>query len=212
MDKSKYKILVISSGMAYRIDIAVMLTKAGFSTYFFAGDFIEAIGMIEKYRPNIMILDLHLLGFCCLGGKLKDIKFATYAWNKFGIPHVYISPASKSVWKEIKLNESRPLAIIKRPFREEALINIINNAFADFEERIHMVAKIRRLLTKEDKTLIRMATKRSKDLGDIEVDRGPCVGTSWQENPEGVISNAKRHEYYATVYSVKSKKPIQYRL
>jgi hypothetical protein len=209
MEKSKYKILVISGGMVHKYEILSLLVEAGYSTYLFATDFIEAFGMIEKHRPNVMILDLSYFGFRCIDGKLRETKFATYVWNKYGIPHVYISPASKFVWKEIRLNESRPLAIVKRPICRETLINVMNNAFGDSDGRANVVAKLRRRLTKGDKNLIRLATKMSKDSGEIAVDSGPCTSTVWSVNSEGAISNVGTHEYYSTVYHFKSKKAIQ---
>ena len=208
MEKSKYKILLISGGMANRYDIAFSLTEAGFSTYLFASDFIEAIGMIEKHGPNVMILDLFYFGFRCIDGRLRETRFATYIWNKYGIPHVYISQASKFIWKEIKLNESRPLAIVERPFSRENLVNVMNKSFGDSEGKATMVTKLRTRLTKEDKNLIRLAVKMSKDIGEIVVDSGPCTGTGWSVNSEGVISNVRKHEYHTTVYHFKSKKSI----
>lgn len=194
--------------MASRYDIAFSLTEAGFSTYLFASDFIEAIGMIENHRPNIMILDLSFFGLRCIDGRLRETKFATYVWNKFGIPHVYISPASRCVWKEMKLNESRPLAIVERPFSSESLINAINKSFIDSDGKANVVAKIRKRLTKEDKSLIRLAIKMSKEAGDIAIVSGPCTVTTRSENSEGIISKARKLEYYTTVYSFKSKEPI----
>lgn len=118
--------------------------------------------MIEKHKPDIMILDLHYFGFRCVGGTLGETKFATYVWNKYGIPNVYISPACEAVWKELKLHESRPLAIIERPFRDEVLINVINSAFGDAERRVHAGARIRGLLTREDRKRIRASVKRAR--------------------------------------------------
>lgn len=81
----------------------------------------EAISLSETHKPDVIVMDIGLLG------DKNGIEAAREIQERFGIGCIFVSATldrvDPAVWAEIK-----PLALIRKPYRDSALRDAIRNA------------------------------------------------------------------------------------
>lgn len=110
----KRKILIVEDLFVEANHLRIMLKRAGYEVTGIARTFEEAVDLIRKDPPGIVLLDIFL------AGKKTGIDLARVL-NQQHIPFLYLSANSnEEVLKEAKA--TRPSGFIVKPFREKDLL------------------------------------------------------------------------------------------
>lgn len=108
------KILIVEDELIVAKDLEYVLQNAGYHICGIARSVPKAIDIIEKDKPELVLLDIHLQG------KLTGIDLA-HLLNEMNIAFVYLSANS-----DLKLMEmakhTKPYGFMVKPFREEEII------------------------------------------------------------------------------------------
>jgi chemotaxis response regulator CheB len=87
----------------------------------------SAVAMAENFRPDVIVMDINLLGHQSGLEAGREIR------ERFDIGCVYVSATLDRVDPEI-WNDIRPIALIRKPYRDEALATAISNDGANWEK------------------------------------------------------------------------------
>lgn len=110
----KRKILIVEDLFVEANHLRIMLKRAGYEVTGIARTFEEAVSLIDRDPPGIVLLDIFL------AGKKTGIDLARVL-NQQHIPFLYLSAnSSEEVLKEAKA--TRPSGFIVKPFREKDLL------------------------------------------------------------------------------------------
>lgn len=86
----------------------------------------SAVAMAENLRPDVIVMDINLLGHQSGLEAGREIR------ERFDIGCIYVSATLDRVDPEI-WNDIRPIALIRKPYRDEALAKAIANDGANWE-------------------------------------------------------------------------------
>lgn len=110
----KEKILIVEDQFIEANNLQMILERAGYHVCSIARSVPEAIEIVEKENPNIVLLDIHLKG------KLTGIDLAKILRKK-NIPFVYLSANSNTdILNAAKA--TRPYGFLVKPFRERDVL------------------------------------------------------------------------------------------
>ncbi|QNA45892.1 sigma-54-dependent transcriptional regulator [Lacibacter sediminis] len=110
----KEKILIVEDQFIEANNLQMILERAGYHVCSIARSVPEAIEIVEKESPNIVLLDIHLKG------KLTGIDLAKILRKK-NIPFVYLSANSNTdILNAAKA--TRPYGFLVKPFRERDVL------------------------------------------------------------------------------------------
>jgi DNA-binding NtrC family response regulator len=108
------KILIVEDEFIVANDLSMMLENAGYDVCGIADSVEEATQMIEKYQPELVLLDIHLKG------RLTGIDLA-YKLSELNIAFVYLSANSnQKILEEAKA--TNPYGFMVKPFREKDVL------------------------------------------------------------------------------------------
>jgi response regulator of citrate/malate metabolism len=108
------KILIVEDEFIVANDISIILENAGYYVCGIADSVDEARELIAKYRPQLVLLDIHLKG------RLTGIDLARELGEE-NIAFVYLSANSnQKILEEIKT--TNPQGFMVKPFREKDLL------------------------------------------------------------------------------------------
>ncbi|RFZ85247.1 response regulator [Mucilaginibacter terrenus] len=108
------KILIVEDEFIIADDLSFMLKHAGYHVCGIADSFDEAVGMIKKFQPELVLLDIHLKG------KLTGIDLARHL-GELDIAFVYLSANSnQKILEEAK--STNPYGFMVKPFREKDVL------------------------------------------------------------------------------------------
>lgn len=86
------------------------------------GTATEAIALAETLKPDIVVMDIGLLG------EQNGIDAAREIKNRFGIGSIFVSATldrvDPKIWDDIE-----PVALIRKPYRDSALIKAIKTRY-----------------------------------------------------------------------------------
>jgi len=110
----KNKIVVVEDEFIVANDLALILRRAGYEVCGIGDSYEEALAIIEKHKPDIVLLDIHLKG------KLTGIDLARKL-REYNIAFVYLSANSNQrVLEEAKATQ--PYGFMVKPFREKDVL------------------------------------------------------------------------------------------
>ncbi len=122
----KHKILIVEDESIVALDIQDSLTHAGYEVVDRVGTGKEALERIEKYRPDLVLMDIKLKG------PLNGIQTAQRIRKEHNIPVVYLTAyADFATIEKAKLTE--PFGYLLKPFEEKDLITTIELALYKYE-------------------------------------------------------------------------------
>ena len=98
-----------------RLDIEAMLTAAGHDVVAAADTAEAAVAIAEKERPDLMIMDVRLLG----GG--DGVNAAIEIWERFGIRSLFASANLDSTMRA-RANRANPVGFVDKPFLTATLL------------------------------------------------------------------------------------------
>jgi DNA-binding NtrC family response regulator len=110
----KYKILIIEDQFIEANNLRLILDRAGYAVVPLAASFVEAMDMLDRHKPDLVLLDIYL------DGTLTGVDFAkVLAARK--IPFVYLSANSnRKVFLAAKA--TKPYGFLVKPFRQRDVL------------------------------------------------------------------------------------------
>lgn len=124
----KLVIGIVEDDMIIAGAITEMLQSIGYEVPDNATRYSEAIEMIEREKPDLLLLDIILVG------QLDGIDVAETVRNKFGIPFIFLTANldSKTVERAKKV---MPSAYLAKPVTRDQLYSAIEIAFSNFNSQ-----------------------------------------------------------------------------
>lgn len=119
----KPMILVVEDERLIARDIAMQLNNLGYTALGPASTGEQAIEMIEKLRPQLVLMDIHL------ASAMDGVTAAEIIRNRFEIPAVFLS-AFDDVDSHERAMQARPVGYIAKPFSEYDLRTVVQSALA----------------------------------------------------------------------------------
>jgi two-component system response regulator LytT len=122
---SKIKVGIVEDEMVIALSIAEALTELGYDVSEVANNYTEALEMISREKPDILLLDIHLSGH-------KDgIDVAWKVKKEFNIPFIFLTANADAPTVERAKNVS-PNAYLVKPFRKNDLYTSIEMCLHNF--------------------------------------------------------------------------------
>lgn len=126
---SKVKILVVEDEMIIADNICDALEDLGYEALEPAINYTEAIERIEKEKPDIAILDIHL------SGRKTGIDIAKKIRGSFNFPFIFLTSNSDTLTVNYA-KEVMPPAYLVKPFSKDELYTSIEIALHNFSKKI----------------------------------------------------------------------------
>ncbi len=121
----KVKILVVEDEIIIADDICEMLSGLGYQTPEPVINYSEALIAIEKYNPDIAILDIQL------AGSKNGIDLAWKIKEDYDFPFIFLTSYSDSATVE-KAKKATPSAYLVKPFNKDDLYTSIEMALYNY--------------------------------------------------------------------------------
>jgi DNA-binding LytR/AlgR family response regulator len=112
------RILIIEDELIISRDMTAMLTKMGYEVIGDAMDFDEAIEILEREMPDLILLDINL------NGKRDGIDLATAINERFHIPFIFTTSYSDAATLQ-RARQTNPVNYLVKPFKQEQLYTAI---------------------------------------------------------------------------------------
>ncbi len=112
------RILLIEDELIISQDMTSMLTKMGYDVIGDAMDFDEAIEILERETPDLILLDINL------NGKRDGIDVAEEINRRFQVPFIFTTSYSDAATLE-RARKTNPVNYLVKPFKQEQLYTAI---------------------------------------------------------------------------------------
>ena len=122
---SKVKILVIEDELIIAEDIRMMLEDLGYEVIGTVPDYSEAIELLNKNLPDVVLIDI------LLAGEKDGITLAETIREKFNLPFIFITSHSDTATVE-RAKSVHPDGYLVKPFEKRDLYTSIEIAFSNF--------------------------------------------------------------------------------
>jgi two-component system, NtrC family, response regulator HydG len=117
----KYKILIVEDQFIEANNLRLILDRAGYTVLPIAASFVEAMEMLDRHKPDLVLLDI------CLDGSLTGVDFAKILASR-KVPFVYLSANSnRKVFLAAKA--TKPYGFLVKPFRQRDILAALEVAF-----------------------------------------------------------------------------------
>lgn len=148
---NKLKIGIVEDEMLIAETIAMALGHLQYTISGVVGTYAEAILMMEKTPPDLVLLDINL------GTKKDGIDLAYEIKERFGIPIIFLTANSDSATIN-RAKDVHPLAFLVKPFSQNDLFSAIEigwnnynkNTYSVLEQNKYIVLKVGRIFEKID--------------------------------------------------------------
>jgi two-component system, response regulator PdtaR len=112
------RIVVVEDEPFVRLDIEAVLIAAGHEVVAIADTADGAVAMADRERPDLMIMDVRLLG-------LRDgVDAAMEIWQRFGIRSLFAS-ANLDAAMRARASRANPLGYVDKPFVASTLLSAL---------------------------------------------------------------------------------------
>jgi len=112
------RILIIEDELIISRDMTAMLTKMGYDVIGDAMDFDEAMEILERETPDLILLDINL------NGKRDGIDVAEAINDRFQVPFIFTTSYSDAATLE-RARKTNPVNYLVKPFKQEQLYTAI---------------------------------------------------------------------------------------
>ena len=112
------RILIIEDELIISRDMTAMLAKMGYDVIGDAMDFEEAIEILERETPDLILLDINL------NGKKDGIDLAEAINMRFQVPFIFTTSYSDASTLE-RASKTHPVNYLVKPFKQEQLYTAI---------------------------------------------------------------------------------------
>ncbi|MBS2040876.1 response regulator [bacterium] len=114
-------ILVVEDEAPIAADLEGRLNDLGYRVCGCADNYVEALEVVDLYRPDLVLLDL------CLQGERDGIQLARQLRNKGPIPFIYLTAATDAPTL-LRATQTRPAGYVHKPLRTQDLDTAIQIA------------------------------------------------------------------------------------
>ena len=121
----KKKILITEDERIIAEDLRLTLCDLGFDVIGISASGEDAIGKIEEYKPDLVLMDI------MLEGELTGIETAAHILDCFKIPVIYITAYADNKTLTCA-RKTLPAGFLFKPFEEGELTNIIAHTFDNY--------------------------------------------------------------------------------
>lgn len=125
MQKEKLTIGIVEDDMIIAGALSEMLSEIGYNVPDNATRYSEAIELIENEKPDLLLLDIHLVG------QMDGIDLADTVRKKFQIPFIFLTANLDSSTVE-RAKQVHPSAYLAKPVTKDQLYSAIEIAFSNF--------------------------------------------------------------------------------
>ena len=117
----KQKILIVEDQFIEANNLRLILDRAGYTVLPIAASFVEAMEMLDRHKPDMVLLDIYL------DGALTGVDFAKILASR-KVPFVYLSANSnRKVFLAAKA--TKPYGFLVKPFRQRDILAALEVAF-----------------------------------------------------------------------------------
>src|SRR5215471_1035836 len=110
----KLKILIVEDQFIEANNLRLILNRAGYTVAPLAASFVEAMEMLDRHKPDLVLLDIYL------EGTLTGVDFAKVLASR-KIPFVYLSANSnRKIFLAAKA--TKPYGFLVKPFRQRDVL------------------------------------------------------------------------------------------
>jgi DNA-binding LytR/AlgR family response regulator len=128
----KLSVLIVEDNSFISEDIAGYIEESGHEVSGQAYDYDEAIELLDKKKPDVVLLDVDL------NGDKNGIDIAHYIKKTFARPFLFITSFSDTATLQ-KINQTQPYGYILKPFQEKVLQANIELAWHKFNAEHHHI-------------------------------------------------------------------------
>jgi len=136
---NKIKIAIVEDEIIIAKTIVLALETIGYEVVGAVGKYNEAIDMIAKNTPDIVLLDINL------GTKKDGIDLALEIKKHFGTPIIFLTANSDSATVN-RAKAIKPLAFLVKPFSQHDLYSAIEIGWDNYNDHVnsnqHIVVKV----------------------------------------------------------------------
>ncbi|MCK4699964.1 MAG: response regulator, partial [Bacteroidales bacterium] len=122
---SKVKILVVEDELIIAEDIRMMLENLGYKVIGTAPGYSEAIELMNKNLPDVVLIDI------LLAGEKDGITLAEIIREEYNLPFIFITSHSDTATVE-RAKSVHPDGYLVKPFEKKDLYTSIEIAFSNF--------------------------------------------------------------------------------
>ena len=122
---SKVKILVVEDELIIAEDIRMMLEGLGYEVIGTVPDYSEAIELMDKNLPDVVLIDI------LLAGEKDGISLAETIREEYNLPFIFITSHSDTATVE-RAKSVHPDGYLVKPFEKKDLYTSIEIAFSNF--------------------------------------------------------------------------------
>lgn len=115
---SSRRIVIVEDDVFIRLDLATHLRGAGHSVVGTAASAIEAVQVTERERPDLVLMDVRLIG------DRDGIEAATEIWQRFAIRSLFVS-ANLDEAARAKAAAANPAGFVEKPFTPGSLLDAV---------------------------------------------------------------------------------------
>src|SRR5450432_1591419 len=110
----KLKILIVEDQFIEANNLRLILDRAGYAVVPLAASFVEAMEMLDRHKPDLVLLDIYLYG------ALTGVDFAKILASR-KVPFVYLSANSnRKIFLAAKA--TKPYGFLVKPFRQRDVL------------------------------------------------------------------------------------------
>ncbi|HEX7902456.1 MAG TPA: sigma-54 dependent transcriptional regulator [Chitinophagaceae bacterium] len=110
----KHKILIVEDQFIEANNLRLILDRAGYTVLPIAASFVEAMEMLDRHKPDMVLLDIYL------DGALTGVDFAKVLASR-KVPFIYLSANSnRKVFLAAKA--TKPYGFLVKPFRQRDIL------------------------------------------------------------------------------------------
>ena len=113
-----HRIVVVEDDVFIRLDLITHLQGAGHAVVGSADSAGEAVNVVERERPDLVLMDVRLLG------DRDGIEAATEIWRRFAIRSLFVS-ANLDQTARTKAAAANPVGFLEKPFTRTGLLAAI---------------------------------------------------------------------------------------
>ena len=130
----KPTILIVEDNLIISMDIRSILEEEGYNVISNVISVEQAIRMIEKTMPDMVLIDINLK-------KEKDgVNLGHYLLKKGGIPYIYITSFSDKFTME-RVKETYPHGFVVKPFKKTDILTTVSLTLNNYKRNTAEVAK-----------------------------------------------------------------------
>ena len=153
-------ILIVEDQFLEAENLSIILKNAGHTVQGIAKSVDQAVGLLKRYNPDIVLVDI------VLKGDLNGIDLARIL-DKKNIPFIFLSANSNATTLEQAI-VTKPCGFLVKPFREKELLIALNIAIYRYQKNIELVSRQQKWLNGLLTAVIKMpGSKNDKILALI---------------------------------------------